>query len=305
MIFNVRDKIELAKLLAVEPREIDAVLSRLARYYRPREFPKSSGGFRTLLVPHGELKELQLNIKQHILDEVPFLPCVHGGVKRKSIVSNAQPHVSQAVVFCLDIESFFPHVDPERVYRIFRELGFGEEAARILVKATTWKYQLPQGTSTSTGLANLALARADARISQLAKEHDFAYTRFVDDLTLSGGWRLLKFRRLIPRIIESEGFRIKPEKTMTMDRGTRQVVTKLVVNAKINVPRDRRRAIRKEVLDLVRGIGDIRSSASVKGRVHWMYHINPNEGADLLSRLILQEARAITETSYDCQRGSR
>jgi RNA-directed DNA polymerase len=287
MIFDVRDKIELAKLLVVEPREMDYVLSRLARYYRPREFPKSSGGIRTLLVPHGELKDLQLKIKQNILDDVPFLPCVHGGVKRKSIMSNAQPHVSQAVVFSLDIENFFPHVDPERVYRIFRDLGFGEEAARILVKATTWKYQLPQGTSTSTGLANLSLARADARISQLAREHGFAYTRFVDDLTLSGGWRLLKFRRLIPRIIESEGFRIKPEKTMTMDRGTRQVVTKLVVNGKINVSRDRRRAIRKEVLNLIQGSADICSTASVKGRVHWMHHINPDIGAGLVSRLIV------------------
>ena len=285
MIFDVRDKIELAKLLAVEPREMDYVLSRLARYYQPRQFPKSSGGFRTLMIPHGELKDLQLKIKQHILDKVPFLPCVHGGVKHKSIISNAQPHVSQTVVFSLDIENFFPHVDPERVYRIFRDLGFGEEAGRILAKATTWNYQLPQGTSTSTGLANLSLARADARIIQLAREHDFAYTRFVDDLTLSGGWRLLKFRRLIPRIIESEGFRIKPEKTMTMDRGSRQVVTKLVVNGKINVSRERRQTIRKEVLDLIQGSTDIRSTASVKGRVHWMRHVNPDIGAGLASHL--------------------
>jgi RNA-directed DNA polymerase len=287
---GVTDKVQLARMLAVGPHEIDYVLSRLKRYYRPREFPKSAGGFRTLLVPQGELKIFQLKIKQHILDKVPVLPCVHGGIRRRSIITNAEPHVSHAVVFSLDVENFFPHVDPERVYLIFRGLGFGEEAARILVKATTWKYQLPQGASTSTGLANLSLVRADSRILRLAGDHGFAYTRFVDDLTLSGEWRLLKFRRLIPRILESEGFRIKPEKTMTMDRGTRQIVTKLVVNGKINVSRERRRAIRKEVLDFVQGSGDDRSFASVQGRVHWMHHVNPDIGAGLVSRLILREA---------------
>jgi RNA-directed DNA polymerase len=289
---DVSDKIQLARMLAVGTHEIDHVLSRLSRYYRPQKFPKSSGGFRTLLVPQGKLKIFQQKIKRHILDKVPLLACVHGGVKRRSIMSNAEPHVSQAVVFSIDVENFFPHVDPERVSRIFRGLGFGEEAVGILVKATTWKYQLPQGAATSTSLANLSLIPADSRILRLAEDHDFNYTRFVDDITLSGEWRLLKFRRLIPRIFESEGFRIKPAKTMTMDCGMRQVVTKLVVNGKINVSREQRRAIRREALDFAQGVGDNPSSAVVKGRVHWLRHVNPEIGARLLTRLILHSVIA-------------
>jgi RNA-directed DNA polymerase len=287
---DVADKIQLARMLAVGTHEIDHLLSRLSHYYRPRKFPKSSGGFRTLLVPQGKLKTFQQKIKKHILDRVPVLACIHGGVKRRSIITNAEPHVSQAVVFSLDIENFFPHVDPDRVSRIFRGLGFGEEAVGILVKATTWKYQLPQGAATSTGLSNLSMIPADSRILRLAEDHGFNYTRFVDDITLSGEWRLLKFRKLIPRIFESEGFRIRPEKTMTMDRGMRQVVTKLVVNGKINVSREQRRAIRREALDFVDGMGVDRSSATVKGRVYWLQHVNPNVGARLVSRLILRSA---------------
>lgn len=74
---------------------------------------------------------------------------------------------------------------------------------------------------------------------------------------------------------------------MTMDRGTRQVVTKLVVNGKINVSREQRRAIRREALEFVQGVGDKRSAASVKGPVHWFQHVNPDAGARLVSRLIL------------------
>ena len=134
MFSDVSDKTQLAKMLAVGTHEIDHVVSRLNRYYRPQKYPKSAGGFRTLLVPQGELKIFQQKIKRHILDKVPVLACVHGGVKRRSIISNAEPHVSQAVVFSLDVENFFPHVDPERVSRIFRGLGFGEEAVGFLSK---------------------------------------------------------------------------------------------------------------------------------------------------------------------------
>jgi RNA-directed DNA polymerase len=283
---HISGKIELAKLLAVAPFEIDHVFARLPHFYRPKPFPKSSGGFRNLLIPQGELKLFQQKIKKHILDKVELYPCVHGGVKRKSIITNASPHVSKDVVYSLDIENFFPHINPERVASIFRAMDFGEEAVGILVKATTWKYQLPQGASTSTTLANISLWHMDLRLQRLATIHGFAYTRFVDDLTLSGEWRLLKFLRLVPRIIESEGFRVN-EKTLPMDRGERQVVTKLVVNGKINVPRERRRAIRKEVLDFVQGSGDGNTSASVKGKVYWMQHVNPSIGAGLVSRLIL------------------
>ena len=285
MLFDISEKPELAKLLAVSPGEIDYVLSRLPYYYRPRPFPKAAGGFRTLLVPQGKLKLLQQKIKAHILDKFPLLPCVHGGVNRRSIISNAQPHVARAVVFSLDIKDFFPHVGPDRVGRIFAGLGFRDHAAQILTTATTYKFQLPQGAPTSTSLANLSLIRADFRILKLAEAHGLAYTRFVDDLTLSGEWRLLKFRRLIPRILESEGFRVKPEKTMTMDRGTRQIVTKLVVNGKINVSRERRESIRREILDHVGKGGEADPLPSLRGRVHWLGYVNPDVGKRLLERL--------------------
>src|SRR5271169_5689891 len=39
------------------------------------------------------------------------------------------------------------------------------------------------------------------------------YSRWVDDITLSGSKRLLKFRSMFERIVESEGFQLKAEKT--------------------------------------------------------------------------------------------
>lgn len=281
---EITGKAELAKVLAVGPGEIDYVLSRLARYYRPQRLRKSDGNFRTLLVPQGKLKTLQTKVKEHVLDKLPWLACVHGGIKRRSIFSNARPHVDKTLVFSLDVQDFFPHVGPDRVFNIFVGLGFGDEASRILTSITTWRYQLPQGSPTSTGIANLSLVIVDSRIQRLASLHGFAYTRFVDDLTLSEDWRLLKFRNLIQRIIESEGFRVKPQKTLTMDRGTRQTVTKLVVNAKINICSERRDGLRKDVFGFLRTQGDSALTPSLLGRIHWLRYINPEVGERLLGR---------------------
>jgi RNA-directed DNA polymerase len=291
MNFEVRDKKALAKLLKVAPQELDYVLRGVDRYYRPAKIPKRDGSRRSLLVPSGKLKLLQQKVKQHILDEIPLLDCVQGGVKRRSAVSNARCHLGQRVVFSVDLKDFFPNVHPERVRKIFVFFGFGEECANLLTKITTWRFQLPQGAATSTALANLAVVSLDLRLFRLAKIHGFAYTRYIDDLTLSGGDRLLDFRNLVRRIVESEGFATKPEKTFTMIEGQRQTVTRLVVNAKVNMPREWRKELRARVLGHLAGNPQMVSEASILGSLNWLAHLNRGAGEALRSRLTEEACR--------------
>lgn len=213
-----------------------------------------------------------------------WAPAIHGGIRSRSIVSNAEAHVRKPVVFAMDVKDCFPSIGPDRVLRVFKGLGFEDEAAELLVILTTWKFQLPQGAHTSTALANLALAEVDFRIARLAEIHGFAYTRYVDDITISGNWRLLKFRRLLIRIVEYEGFRVKPEKVETMQMGMRQVVTKLVVNGKVNLPREKRESLRKELLPHF-GNPSSHITPSTLGRLHWLNFINPVLGKSLLERI--------------------
>jgi RNA-directed DNA polymerase len=271
-------------LLKVSPGEINHIASRLDKEYSRRSRRKTDGSSRILFVPSETLKVLQRKIYDHILSRVPLLPCVMGGVKDKSPIENAAIHTNQAVVFKMDIAQCFPSISPRRVQAVFQSVGFGPEATGILTKLTTWHNELPQGVPTSNALANLALLRIDLRITRLAERQGFNYSRWVDDLTFSGPERLLKFRRLLQRIVEDEGFNVKPDKTKTELARDRQTVTNFVVNTRVNLPREKRSAIKKEVI--MACASGLELSPSTAGKMYWLRAVNPETGARLVKRAL-------------------
>lgn len=294
-LFPASSTEDVAKLLHVSPGDINHLLSKLAKQYVERTRRKADGSKRKLLVPSESLKLIQRKIAANILNKVPLLPCVYGGVRGKSVPRNAKVHVGQDVVFCMDIEQCFPSIGPAMVRSIFQELGFGPDACGLLTKLTTWLGQLPQGVPTSTVLANLVLMRIDRRILGLKEIHRFNYTRWVDDLTFSGGMRLLKIRQLLRRIVEDEGFKVNPEKIQTMLAKDRQVVTKLVVNTQVNLPREQREAIRAAIKTHLATGGGL--PAQVEGRMHWLRAVNPRVGENLNEK-VLARKRQITQESH-------
>jgi retron-type reverse transcriptase len=283
--FSINTGAELSRLLLVAPAEITEVIQNRHRYYRNIRRGKADGSVRILRVPEGPLKLLQDKIRRHVLDQIAALDCVHGGVKGRSVMTNAKPHVGKRIVFTLDVKNFFPGVGPRTVNTIFRALGFGAEALDALVDATTWDDQLPQGAPTSVGIANLAMYRVDVRLSHLARQQGFAYTRYVDDLALSGSRRILDFRRLTQRIVEEEGFRVNAAKLKTMPAGIRQLVTGIVVNEKMNLPREQRDLIRGRVLRITPS--SPRSQVineRIRGQLAWLSSVNPQQALRLQRR---------------------
>jgi RNA-directed DNA polymerase len=284
--FSVTTIAGLAKLLGVIPGELNEVIQNRGRYYRTIRLAKPDGGSRVLRVPDDRLKILQSRIKGRILDQIPLLSCVHGGVKGRSVFTNAKPHIGKEIVFTMDIQDFFPSVGRGMVTTIYDFLGFDSEALAMLVDATTWDDQLPQGTPTSSALANLAMYRVDMRQSCMARQNGFAYTRYIDDLALSGSRRLLDFRGMVQRIVEEQGFTINPAKIRTMPASTRQVVTKIVVNQKLNLPRERYISIRRRVAEVASS--PTRPSPDIdviRGQLSWLSSVNPKKGLRLRCRM--------------------
>lgn len=194
---------------------------------------------RQISVPTFELKQAQRWIFENILKklEPEIHDAAHGfrcsitqdGLKR-SIVTNARPHIGAAVVVNFDLKDFFPSISYPRVKGLFKSLGYSKSASGIfaLLCTVTFKNRqsyLPQGAPSSPAITNLICCRLDKRLVQIAEELGFVYTRYADDLTFSASSEslsrhcsLLQHTKssLVARlfketdsVVKYEGFRIK------------------------------------------------------------------------------------------------
>lgn len=209
---------------------------------------KRSGGQRKLEIPSQELRSVQKRIYNLLLRSLSPHPSTMGFLPGKSIVHHAVKHVGQEVIIKLDIKDFFPKTKAKKIHEFFLKIGWNEEAAKLLTKLTTYRGHLPQGAPTSPCLSNLVNARMDRGLAGIARKHNAEYSRYADDITFS-----LKTydRRTIMRIIKKTryvlklvGYKLNPQKTRIFRSFQQQLVTGLVVNEKVQIPRKTRRLLR-------------------------------------------------------------
>jgi RNA-directed DNA polymerase len=160
-----------------------------------------------------KLQVFQKIISKKILSKIVLPPNIKGGVKGSDNISNAKAHLGKHYKFKTDIKKYFPSISHTRVYKMLIENGFSSAVASIITHITTYKYQLPQGTPTSTNIANLVFIPIDKKIIKFCNIHKITYTRYVDDLTFSSHFDFRnKVNDLIKFIIE-ENFAISDKKT--------------------------------------------------------------------------------------------
>lgn len=236
---------ELARRLGLEA---DALM-RIEPRYREFSMPKRSGGMRTIQAPSDELKSVQRRILRRLLGRLKVHPAATGFERGRSIVDNARPHQGQAVVMRLDIKEFFTSTSAHRVKEYFRRIGWNRPAADLLLRLCTYEGGLPQGAPTSPRLSNLINYRLDARIAAMAARLGGVYTRYADDITISfrheDHAKIHFMQRFLRELLDSEGYELHQRKKLSVRRRhQRQVVTGLVVNQKVGLPRTTRRWLR-------------------------------------------------------------
>jgi hypothetical protein len=230
------------------------------------------------------------------------------------VITFAQQHVGRAVVLRVDLQAFFASISAARVIGLLRTAGYPEEVSRTLAALCTHRTpsdvlavaperdpldlarlrmpHLPQGAPTSGALANLAAYRLDIRVARLAAKLGATYSRYADDLVLSGDRELAHAApTLVARlaaIATDEGFALNFRKTRVMTESTRQRITGIVVNEKLSAPRaelDRLRAILHNcqrhgpATQNRDGHADFR--AHLRGRVAWIQSLDATKGARL------------------------
>jgi RNA-directed DNA polymerase len=235
------DLAHLSRMSGVSIKQLNFFIYCKNKAYKTFEIPKKSGEYRTIDAPNRKLKYLQRWILENILNKINPGDYAHGFIKNRSIITNSQIHTGKEVVFNLDLENFFPSIAMKRARGFFIKMGYNRKASNILAEICTYRFSLPQGVPTSPMLSNLIAWRLDQRLGKFCHNHELNYTRYADDITISGSSQIPRYKKLIFRIIEDEGFKVNLRKVRLHNKGASQKVTGLTVNDKVSLGKTKKK----------------------------------------------------------------
>jgi len=265
---------DLATLLGFKPKALAYILyiKPPTAKYSSFTIPKKTGGTREIRAPAADLMNLQTRLsdllqdcEQEIRAHLNLKRTIsHGFVRHKSIMTNASQHLHKRFVFNIDIENFFGTINFGRVRGFFiknRNFSLTPEIATVLAQIICHENQLPQGAPTSPVASNLIAHILDIRMVKLASEVGCVYSRYADDLTFSTNKRNFpsaialcaeadhnwSVGQELRNIVHATGFRLNDKKTRIHYADSRQEVTGLVVNRKVNVKSEYRNHVRQMV----------------------------------------------------------
>lgn len=241
---------ELKKFFATigfKQSDVEIIVTNLDNFYGEKiekKVDKKTGEFKTykdgtvkerIIRPSlYDLKKIQRKINERILAPIEMPTNVHGGIKKRSNITNAKPHQGNKYQFTTDLQEFYPSITSSRVYDTLIKLGFSTHYAHWITKLSTWKYELPQGAPTSTHIANLVFLETDIKLIEFCNENGITYTRYVDDLTFSSQKDFANILNDILQIVLQSGFKLSYRKTQY--KGNQLITGIQVYHNKIDAP---------------------------------------------------------------------
>lgn len=188
--------------------------SNFSNKYKVKILKKKSGGERTIKAPISKLKTIQRKILDEIVAKVQPLECVYGLSKEKGVKDNAMLHSKNwnREVLCLDLVDFFNNIHYKNINSVYKGIGFNRENSNVLTKLSTLDKALPQGSPLSSHLSSLSVLGMDNDISRYVKSRGLIYSRYVDDVTISGKTISEKYIREIKEIINKHKMRTNDQK---------------------------------------------------------------------------------------------
>ncbi|WP_203994093.1 reverse transcriptase family protein [Virgisporangium aurantiacum] len=259
------------------------IVERKRDPYHVFEIRRRVGGSgRVISSPDPTLMHVQRWILSRILNHVPVHPASFAYRTGFSIRACASQHLGADWLVKLDLHNFFHTIDERQVYQVIRQAGYTRlvalEIARLCTRQSTGTFPgsrrfhamrihdrvianyttnclgfLPQGAPTSGALANLVARPLDDRLTAIADDHQLVYTRYADDIVLSGlgpfnRAHAASIIRLAGTAIRESGFEPHDGKTRVVPPGARRIVLGLLIDGeRLRVPRDTRSRIEAHV----------------------------------------------------------
>lgn len=251
---------------------------------------KKNKNLRYLNEPSPILKSIQKRILKNVLEEKMISKCAYAYKKGLSTILNAKSHVGCKVILKLDIENFFDNINFYKVYNsCFNENLYPKKLGMLLTNLCVYNDMLPQGSPTSGYISNIVLRNFDCNIDAYCKDKNINYTRYSDDMTFSGDFDIRKLIKYVNELLYKERFRLNKSKIKVVLNTTRQQVTGIVVNEKINLSKNYKRKIRQEVYYVLKygvkshikkrniNLSCNRYLSVLLGKINYVLTVNPND----------------------------
>lgn len=251
---------------------------------------KKNKDLRYLNEPSPILKSIQKRILKNVLEEKMISKCAYAYKKGLSTVLNAKNHVGCKVILKLDIENFFDNINFYKVYNsCFNENLYPKKLGMLLTNLCVYNGKLPQGSPTSGYISNIVLRNFDCNIDAYCKDKNINYTRYSDDMTFSGEFDIRKLIKYVNELLFKEGFRLNKSKIKVVLNTTRQQVTGIVVNEKLNLSKNYKRKVRQEVYYVLKyGVKSHIKKRNINlscnkylsvllGKINYVLTVNPND----------------------------
>jgi len=261
---KIKNYHELSEALGVQTNSLYhyANLNDKSKYHS-FTIKKRNGSDRRIEAPCEGLKHIQRKISDKLYESYKPRSCNHGAVLGHGIKDNATGHIGKRIIINIDLKDFFNSIKAQRIYGLFKGTAFefSTPMSMAIRDLTCHKGILPQGSPSSPILANMLAKQLDNHLIQYAKENNFFYSRYYDDLTFSTNDLRSKTAIItnsrgvglsikhtlnteLVNIIRQAGFEVNINKIKFVEGSNSKFVTGVKVNEKHNVSRNYVRQIR-------------------------------------------------------------
>ncbi|KEZ93520.1 hypothetical protein IL45_04725 [Nonlabens ulvanivorans] len=263
-------------------------VNKTSYFYRDYYIPKKNGEKRLIREPLPSLKQIQRWLLDNLFIKLPISPYAKAYRAKKGIRDHVRYHKKEEVVITMDIEKFFDNLESGLIVNILLSKGYSFQVANLITKICTLNDVLPQGAPTSPAISNILLYEFDNEISKYTNSKGLKYTRYADDLAFSGSIQDVDtLIKIVKENLAKINLKINHSKTRVMSKKARQIISGIVVNDKIQVPRKDRDDLRQamyyiEKFSLEEHLKKIDCNKAnyiehLLGKANYMLKINPKD----------------------------
>lgn len=251
---------KLAHDLEVPINDIRRVCGGACYRYKEYTIPKRSGGVRQIAQPTQSVKIAQRALVRVLEQELPVHEAAKAYKKGVGIKENAKAHAGNEILLKLDFKEFFPSIRPNDfrshyLKYVGQEIDSNEK--EYIDHLIFWapKNRLPLrlsiGAPSSPFISNTVLFDLDEKIMAFAARLGVDYTRYADDITISGpsieavSDAKSKVTEALSQITYPS-LTLNTKKTTIVTKRYRRVVTGLILtnDGEVSLGREQKRKLR-------------------------------------------------------------